>query len=141
MAKASKMDMIRREKRIMDLMEEGADRNTIFETVAKEEKISPRTVETQYLHIVKKLDKLLDENRSELKANLMARQEAIYKKALKVGALKVALDSTTAQAKLGGLFENIETEKERPKTIVFKEKDMSGKLAVVPETGKVENDK
>ena len=139
MAKATKMDMLRREKRIIELMAEGASRNTIFETIALEEKIAERTVETQYLQVVKKMGRLVDEDRAELRANLMARQEAIFKEAMKAKALKVALDSTTAQAKLAGLNEKIEKSPERPKMITLQEKDFSGKLEAVP-SKKAENE-
>ena len=120
-------------------MAEGASRNTIFETIALEEKIAERTVETQYLQVVKKMERLVDEDRAELRANLMARQEAIFKEAMKAKALKVALDSTTAQAKLAGLNEKIEKSPERPKMITLQEKDFSGKLEAVP-SKKAENE-
>lgn len=132
MAKATKLDMINREKRIMELMANGADKTSLVEAVAKEFKIATRTVENQYQQVIKKMEKLVEEDRSELRANLMARQEAIYKRALETGALKVALDSTTAQAKLAGLNEKIEKSPERPKMITLKEKDFSGSLKAVP---------
>jgi hypothetical protein len=139
MAKATKHQILKREQRIIELMSEGKDRNQIFDIISREDKVSPRTVETQYYRVVSSMEKLVDEDRAELRAKLMARQEAIFTKALTAGALKTALEATVAQAKLAGLNEKIEKTPERPKMITLKEQDFSGKLEAVP-APKVENE-
>jgi hypothetical protein len=138
MARATKIDLIRREKRIQALMAEGADRTTILNTVAKEEKVSPRTIEEQYYEIVSEIEKLVKENRSELRAQLMARQEKIFKQAMSEGMYKTALDATVAQAKLAGLNDVITEAPKRPEVITIKERDFSSTLTVVPK--KAENE-
>jgi len=138
-SRATKETMIKREKRIQELMALGKDRQTILATVAQEENIMEKSVETQYYQIINELQKLVKENRYELRANLMARQEAIYQKAMEKNALKMALEATAAQAKLGGLYDaDVVQDKKSPEVIVFKEKEFSKPLAVVP--NKVENE-
>lgn len=139
MAKATKQDMLRREKLIQKLMADGIDRSTIFNTVASQEGISELTVRKQYYQIVDELQKLVKEQRHELRANLMARQESIYQKAMAKDNLKTALEATNAQAKLGGLYEAEMDSPKRPEAIIFKEKDFSNTLQVVPDK-KVENE-
>lgn len=138
MGKATKEDMIRRERRIQELMAAGIDRKQIFATVAKEEKISEGSVRKQYYLIIDELQQLAKEQREELRATLMARQEAIYQKAMDKQSLKVALEVTNAQAKLGGLFEAEVGQSRQPEAIIFKEKDFSQPLQVVPK--KAENE-
>lgn len=138
MTKATKEQMIRREKAIQKLMAEGADRNTILETVAAAEGITTRAVEKQYYQIIASMQELVKEQRHELRANLMARQEAIFQKAMAKDNLKTALEATNAQAKLGGLYDVAIEETKRPEAIIFKEKDFSNPLQVVPD--KAENE-
>ncbi len=131
MAKATKLTMIRREKAIQEMMSQGIDRTTICETLAAKEKVSAKSIERQYYQIVGAMERLVTENRSELRANLMARQEAIFKKSMEDAKYKTALDATVAQAKLGGLNETVSEETKRPEVITMREKDFSGSLEVV----------
>jgi uncharacterized protein YoaH (UPF0181 family) len=136
---ATKAQMIRREQRIQELMAQGVNRNNIVRIVADEEKITKPTVIKQYDQLLKDMQGLMQEQRGELRANLMARQEGIFQKAIEKGNLKTALEATNAQAKLAGLFEVEVDVPKRPETIIFKEKDFSKPLAVVP-SQKVENE-
>ena len=138
--KATKYDMLRREKLIIDLMGRGTAPKEIWEEVARLEKVSPRTIETQYYQILKEMKKSVSEDRDELRAQLMTQQSQIFNKALEAGALKTALDATQAKAKLAGLYEVEASKDELPKAILVKEKDFSQKLEVVPPP-KAENDK
>lgn len=138
MAKANKADMVRRERLIQELMSQGLDRNTIFRTVAEKENIAESSVCRQYYAIVSDMQKLVKDQRDELRANLMARQDAIYQRAISANNLKTALDATSAQAKLGGLYESEISSPKQPEAIIFKEKDFSNPLQVVPK--KAENE-
>lgn len=137
MAKATKEDMLRRERKIQELMAAGIDRNQIFQTIAIQERISEGTVKRQYYMIINELQQLAKEQRDELRASLMARQEAIYQKAMEKQNLKTALEATNAQAKLCGLYEPETLAAKQPEAIIFKEKDFSQPLQVVPK--KAEN--
>lgn len=124
--------MIAREERIQRLMSEGMDRNLMFRTVATEFGVSERSVRKQYEQIVADMQTLVKDQRGELRANLMARQEGIFQAAMGKGNLKTALEATRDQAKLAGLFDaEIEQPKKR-EAIIFKEKDFSTPLTVVP---------
>lgn len=138
MAKATKLEMLERERIIIELMAEGVSKTDICEKLANQYKISPRSVETQYYQIVGSMQQLVDEKKGELRANLMARQEEIFKRSMKDAKYKTALDATVAQAKLGGLYENVASEPKQPEIITIKEKDFSGSLEVVP--AKAENE-
>jgi hypothetical protein len=131
--KASKADMLRRNQRIQALMAQGANKGTILATVAKEENIADCTVERQYLNIIGEIQKLVSDNKPEFRAMLMARQESIYQKALERNQLKLALEATVYLAKLAGLFEQAVETPKRPDAILFKERDFSNPLTVVPD--------
>lgn len=127
-----KKTIIAREQRIQALMNQGMERNLMLRTVAQEFNTSERNIRKQYEEIVRGMQALVKEQRHELRANLMARQEGIFQKAMEKGNLKTALEATRDQAKLAGLFEaEIEASK-RPEAIIFKERDFSTPLAVVP---------
>lgn len=127
-----KSKIIAREQRIHKLMSEGMERGLMLRTVATEFGVSERSIRRQYEDIIAAMQTMVKDQRGELRANLMARQEGIFQAAIGKGNLKTALEATRDQAKLGGLFEaEIETAK-RPDTIVFKEKDFSTPLTVVP---------
>lgn len=132
MGKATKEDMIRRDKLIQQKMAEGLDRNTIFREIAKVEGVSEASIKRQYYMIIADLEKLVQTDKHELRATLMARQEAIYQEAIKGKNLKTALEATNAQAKLGGLYETEANAPKQPEAIIFKEKDFSTPLQVVP---------
>lgn len=132
MSAKPKLQMIARETRIQQLMTEGMDRGAMLRTVAAEFSVSERSVRKQYEQIVNSMQTLVKEQRHELRANLMARQEGIFQKAIQKGNLKTALEATRDQARLGGLFESEIDQVKRPEAIVFKEKDFSTPLAVVP---------
>lgn len=127
-----KTTMLQREQLIQKLMAEGVERNTMLKIVAREFKVSERSIRKQYELIVSDIQKMFKEQRGELRANLMARQEGIFQECIKKGNLKTALEATRDQAKLAGLFETEAEEVKRPDAIIFKEKDFSTPLAVVP---------
>jgi hypothetical protein len=138
MAKATKEQILRREQLIHRLMSEGKPRTAIFSEVAKLENISEASVKRIYYQIVGELQKLVKEERHELRANLMARQEAIFQQAFNKGNLKTALEATSQQAKLAGLYEAQTEAPKRPEAIIFREQDFSKPLTVVPD--KAENE-
>lgn len=129
---ATKLEMIKREQRIRSLMGEGRATFEILSIVAEEYKVTENAIRKQYELILKDIQKLMKEERHNLRATLMARQDEIFKEAMSKKNLKVALESTNAQAKLGGLYEHEVSEAKRPEAIIFKEKDFSAPLAVVP---------
>lgn len=77
------------------------------------------------------MSQVVEEGREELRANLIARQDLIYKKSMEEGKYKTALDSTVAQAKMGGLFEKADAASKQPEVITVKEADFSQGLAVL----------
>lgn len=123
--------IIAREERIQKLMSEGMDRNLMLRAVAKEFGVSEASIRRQYEKIVAEMQSLVKEQRHELRATLMARQEGIFQAAMGKGNLKTALEATRDQAKLAGLFESEIEQAKRPEAIIFKEKDFSTPLAVV----------
>lgn len=108
------------------------ERNLMLRTIATEFGVSERSIRKQYEQIVTDMQALVKEQRHELRAQLMARQEGIFQKAIEKGNLKTALEATRDQAKLAGLFDTEIEPAKRPDAIVFKEKDFSTPLAVVP---------
>jgi phosphoribosyl-dephospho-CoA transferase len=133
--------MIKRETRIQELMTSGMERNAMLRQVAAEFQVSERTIRKQYESVVRQMQALVKEQRHELRATLMARQEGIFQKAMEKANLKTALQATTEQAKLGGLYDpDVVNDKKTPEVIVFKEKEFSNvtPLQIVPD--KVENE-
>ena len=123
--------MIRRETLIQRLIAEGHRPTDIFETVAKEFRVSARTVERQYYSIVNELSSLATEGRKELRGTLMARYEKLYQMAIESANIKSALETCNAQAKLSNLYQHDKTEKKLPEFIEISEQDFSGTLKVV----------
>ena len=131
MAKSTKQIMTLREVRIQELMSEGLDRNEIVDKVSEEFNVSPRGVKDQYYRIVNELTKMVEENRGEVRARLMARNDHLYRKSLAEGKYKTALDANVAQAKLAGLNDKVEKEQRTPEVIEIKEADFSKQIALV----------
>jgi AraC-like DNA-binding protein len=125
--------MIQREQMIQELMSKGMERNLMLRTVASAFHVSERSIRKQYEAIVSEIQTMVKDQRHELRAQLMARQEGIFQKAIEKGNLKTALEATRDQAKLAGLFEAEIAETKRPEAIIFKEKDFSTPLSVVPQ--------
>ena len=122
-----------RELEIQRLISIGVSGKSMFESVAKKFKVSPSTIKRQYYQIVEELGKQAEEGRKELRSNLMARNDYIFKQSLADGKYKTALDANMAQAKLGGLFDTQSQENEAPTKINILEGDNSGNLRVVGE--------
>lgn len=139
MAKASKLEMAEREEMILNLIDSGYSPKRISEEVALKYKINERTVLNHYYQLVKGMGKVSEARKEEMRGVLLLRQEALYRQAASAGSLKAANDILMSQAKLLGLNEKIEQKQDRPAMITVSEKDMSGKLEVVP-TDKAENE-
>lgn len=125
--------MYERELEIQALMAEGMPKDLICQEIGRKYKISQRTVETQYYQVVDSMKNLVDEGRAELRANLMARNDLLFKRSLAEGKYKTALDVNVAQAKIGGLFNDIKDEQKPPEVIEIGEQDFSGKPQLVPD--------
>ena len=100
-----KLALIDREKRIMELISKGHPAAEIFELVASEFAISPRTVERNYYSVVDAIGRASNARKQELRTILLARQDRIYRQALENGDLSLALSVTDKMAKVGGLYE------------------------------------
>jgi hypothetical protein len=138
MAKSTKNLMNMREIRIQELMSQGHDKNYIVEAVSKQFNVSPRGVQDQYHRIVAAVSKMVEENRGEIRANLMARNDHLYRVSLAEGKYKTALDANVAQAKLAGLNDRVEKEHKSPDVITITEADFSKGISLVGD--KAENE-
>jgi len=130
-AKASRKDMYLREVDIQNLMAQGMSKDTLCEELANKWRVSPRTIETQYYHLVNAMEAMVTEGRRELRASLMARNDMIFREAVRTKKFKTALDANTAQARLGGLFEPGAQENKVPEVIEVAERDFSSKPKLV----------
>ena len=137
---AGKAQIAIREKRIIDLLEKGTPNSEIFAMVAHEFKCSEKTVQNQYYKIAKDLGNVTAAVKDEWRGRILARQESLYREAREKGNIKGANDILNSQAKILGLNDKIAEAPDRADTIIFKPKDMSVPLEVVPETEKAEND-
>jgi hypothetical protein len=122
-----------REIEIQAMMAEGFTMSQICDSLAPRYKVSPRTIENQYYALVNAMRKLVEEGRAELRAKLMAQNDLIYKKSLTEKKYKVALDATTAQAKLAGLYEPGQQETAPPDVIEVEQRDFSTRPVLVGE--------
>lgn len=123
--------MYMREVDIREMMANGANRKEICEVLGHKWKVAPKTIETQYYHLINEMAEAAEHERAELRANLMARQDSIFKKSMQEGKYKVALDATIAQAKLGGLHDTVKAdERTSPEMITVAERDYSGPVLV-----------
>jgi len=114
--------MYQRGIEIRKMIGEGYPVDQICEEIARQFKISPRTVQDQYYTILKEISLVVTEDREQLRAKLMARNETIYQKAVTERNYRTALDANMAQAKLGGLFEKEDSSKELPEIIEVTER-------------------
>jgi hypothetical protein len=104
-AESNKLAIVRREKRISDLLSEGRNKAEICQILAGEFKVSPRTVERQYYSIVNELARESQESKMELRGTLLARLDQVYHAALADNKLQIAVNAISAQAKIGGLHD------------------------------------
>lgn len=118
----SKDQLYQRELDIHFYISEGFKRKEIFKKISEKYKISERTVERQYYSILKRLSQDIEDSRSNLRNELMTRNDEIYKRAMSEGKFKVALDANMAQAKLAQLDKDQEKEEKRPEIITLVEK-------------------
>jgi len=140
MSKASKQQMIEREKRIHALMGAGHTKAEIAQILSKEFKVTTGAIEKQYYQILSDMKSRVVEEREDLRVEIAQQLLTVQKNAMQAGHGKLAVDSAMARAKLLGLNEKIESTQKRPESLIFKEKDMSGKLEVVPKTDAAENE-
>jgi hypothetical protein len=139
MAKANKQEMMEREVFILDLISENTPRLGIISQVAKKYKVSDKSAERQYYQVLKKLSDRLGDERELIRMELDQQLQEVQTRALADGANKVVIEAINSRAKLLGLNEKVEKQAERAATVIFKEKDMGGKLEVVPDTDEAEN--
>lgn len=130
--------MLTREKDIQAYIAQGVSVRQMCEELAVKYNVLPRSIYNQYLQIVSEIKKSVLEGREELRAQLMARNDYIYAKALAANNLKTALDATTAQAKLAGLSDKAEAETKRPEIITIKERGATTGLELVKEAANAE---
>ena len=139
MAKATKQEMIEREVFILDLISNGVSRLDIITQVTKKYKIADSSAERQYYQILKKLSDRLGDERELIRMELDRQLQEVQRKAMEADANKVVIEAINSRAKLLGLNEKVEKQVDKAKTVIFREKDMGGKLEVVPDTDKAEN--
>lgn len=140
MAKANKQEMMEREVYILDLISENTPRLSIIAQVAKKYKIADKSAERQYYQVLKKLSDRLGDERELIRMELDQQLQEVQGRALEAGHNKIVIEAINSRAKLLGLNEKIEKQAERASTVIFKEQDMGGKLEVVPDTDKAENE-
>lgn len=138
--RATKQEMIAREKRIQELISNGYTQSEILDVLSKEFKCTENAIKIQYYEILNSMQKRLIEERELIRMEIAQQLLEVQRKANMSGANKVVIEAAMARAKLLGLNEKVEAQVERPKTILFKEKDMSSPLTVVPTEDKVENE-
>lgn len=68
------------------------------------------------------MEDMVNENKAELRATLMARNDHIFKKSLQEGKYKTALDANMAQAKLAGFGKDEVEAPKRPEFIRVSER-------------------
>lgn len=117
---ASKQAILERRARIMDCIEQGMTSSEIFNRLSREEKVSPRTIERTYYQIIDEMAMIQNEHKNELRATILARQEYIYKRAVKNNNMNLALRCLGDIAKVGGLFDQkAKEETDLPKVIEY----------------------
>ena len=132
-SRATTTEMILREKDIQALIAQGVAVTVMCDELAVKYNVQSRSIYNQYLAIISDIKKSVVEGRDELRAQLMARNDYIYKQALTTGNLKTALDATTAQAKLAGLNELKDQTVTKPTIITLKERGTAAELTIVKE--------
>jgi hypothetical protein len=140
MAKANKQEMLEREAFINGLIAEGVPRSSIIAQTARKFRIAESSVIRQYYQILKTLSQRLAEERELIRMELAQQLEEVQRKAIEAGANKVVIEAINSRAKLLGLNEKVEKQVDKAQTVIFREKDMSGPLEVVPDTDKAENE-
>ena len=123
MAKATKQEMLKRERVINDLIGKGTSRSDIISQVANEFRIADSSAERQYYQILKSMSIRLSDERELIRMELAQQLEDVQRTAHKEGLNKVVIEAINSRAKLLGLNEKVEKQVERPDTLIFKEKD------------------
>lgn len=121
-AKATKLELYKREIEIIRMINEGYAKDTMCEELSVKFNCSTRSISDQHRSILKNVMKLADEDRDILRATIMLRNDEIYRKAVTERKYKTALDANVAQAKLGGLFEAVIGESKAPEFIEVSER-------------------
>jgi len=119
---SNKDQLYLREIDIHQYIAQGLKRKQIFKKVATKYDISERTVERQYYKVLKGISEDVSKSRSNLRTELMTRNDEIYKRSMEEGKFKVALDANMAQAKLAKLDREEEKKDNRPSIITLVEK-------------------
>ena len=109
--------MYKRGVEIRKMIGEGYPLSVIEEEIARIFKIAQATVRKQYYVILKEITQVVQEDREQLRAKLMARNETIYQKSITERQYRTALDANMAQAKLGGLFNQDDSKSKGPEII------------------------
>ncbi len=132
--KATKKDLSNRELDIVTMIHEGHARKHICDVIAEKWNVTSRSIDRQYLKILRDMRESMVENKGELAASLMQKAEYIYKLSLASGKLKTALDAINSQAKISGIQAHIDSGKSKaPQIITIRESDQS-KPKLVPIT-------
>lgn len=117
---ATKQSILERRSRVISCIEQGMPSSEIFDSLSREEKVSPRTIERTYYQIIDEMAMIQNEHKNELRATILARQEYIYKRAIKNQNMNLALRCLNDIAKVGGLFEQKSKEEpDLPKVIEY----------------------
>ena len=129
MAKASKLDMAKRENEILDLISKGKRRIEIGKMMCEKWNCSQQAIERQYDKIMEKMVEQTETEREHKRAEILMRMDEICRQAQKDGSFKMALDGLEKQARLYGLYEkHTEKKEEKPPEITF-----GRRLKAVPE--------
>jgi hypothetical protein len=130
-AKANKKEMLERETSIRALMSEGVSKTDICEQLAKQYKVSPRTIETQYYKIVGETAELLKKRKDEVALMLYEIKLSLLDEARKTRKTKTALDIAQSIGKMAGVYDSTQAENKTPDVIKIGVRDYSGELEVV----------
>ena len=118
--------MYLREVDIIAFIREGKSRREIGQLLHKKWNVTAQAIEKQHDKIVDTMRDELIEKRENLRSELLERTDYLYQKALEEGKIKTAIDAINAKAKIAGLFnERDENRQERPQTIEIIEQDQS----------------
>lgn len=104
------------------MINEGYSKDFIVEAVSSQFNCTPRSIYDQYRNILNSMISLASEDREQLRATLMLRNDEIYRKAVTERKFKTALDANLAQAKLGGLFNETAEKSKQPEFIEITER-------------------
>jgi hypothetical protein len=135
MARATKRQLLEREKDIHTAIKKGQDPSSFAAALAKKHKCSENSILRLYREIIRDMRQAQAERRSELQVELERQAKYVQDLALEQNLLKSALDAINLRAKIGGVYkdEAKEEAKEPPKPVFnFMKSDNSVPLSVVP---------